>query len=57
MRALSVKAARAAVVMFRGMLAQVVADKGSTTARAKHSLYDKLEQMSQDGSANTPEPG
>ena len=34
MRALSVKAARAAVVMFRGMLAQVVADKGSTTARA-----------------------
>ena len=50
MHALSVKAARAAVVMFRGMLAQVVADKGSATAQAKHSLYDKLEQMSQDGS-------
>jgi hypothetical protein len=50
MRALSVKAARAAVVMFRGMLAQVVADKGSAAAQAKHSLYDKLEQMSQDGS-------
>jgi len=50
MRALSVKAARAAVVMFRGMLAQVVADKGSPDAQAKHSLYGKLEQMSQDGS-------
>jgi len=50
MRALSVKAARAAVVMFRGMLAQVVADKGSAAAQAKHSLYDKLEEMSQDGS-------
>jgi hypothetical protein len=50
MRALSVKAARAAVVMFRGMLAQVVADKGSAKAQAKHTLYEKLEQMSQDGS-------
>jgi hypothetical protein len=50
MRALSVKAARAAVVMFRGMLAHVVADKGSSVAQAKHSLYEKLEQMSQDGS-------
>ena len=50
MRALSIKAARAAVVMFRGMLAQVVADKGSTAAQAKSSLYAKLEQMSQDGS-------
>jgi hypothetical protein len=50
MRALSVKAARAAVVMFRGMLAQVVADKGSTTAQAKNTLYAKLEQMSQEGS-------
>lgn len=49
-RALSVKAARAAVVMFRGMLAQVVSDKGSAAAQAKHTLYDKLEQMSQDGS-------
>jgi Domain of unknown function (DUF4145) len=50
MRALSVKAARAAVVMFRGMLAQVAADKGSAAAQAKHTLYEKLEQMSQDGS-------
>ena len=50
MRALSVKAARAAVVMFRGMLAHVVVDKGSTAAQAKHSLYHKIEQMSQDGS-------
>jgi Domain of unknown function (DUF4145) len=50
MRALSVKAPRAAVVMYRGMLAQVVADKGSAVAQAKHTLYDKLEQMSLDGS-------
>lgn len=50
MRALSVKAARAAVVMFRGMLGQVVVDKGSVAAQAKHTLYEKLEQMSQDGS-------
>ncbi len=50
MRALSVKAARAAVVMFRGMLAQLVADKGSAAAQAKHTLYDKLNQMSADGS-------
>jgi hypothetical protein len=50
MRALSVKAARAAAVMFRAMLGQIVADKGSAAAQAKHSLYDKLEQMSQDGS-------
>jgi hypothetical protein len=50
MNALSVKTARAAVVMFRGMLAHVVADKGSAAAQAKHSLYEKLEQMSQDSS-------
>jgi hypothetical protein len=50
MRALSVKAERAAVVMFRGMLAQVVADKGSPAAQTKNSLYAKLEQMNQDGS-------
>ncbi len=49
-RALSAKAPRAAVVMFRGMLAQLVADKGTPAANAKHSLYDKLGQMSQDGS-------
>jgi hypothetical protein len=50
LRALAVKAPRAAAVMFRGMLAQFVADKGSAAAQAKHTLYDKLEQMSQDGS-------
>lgn len=49
-RALSVRAARAAVVMFRGMLAQVVLDTGSAAAQSKKTLYDKLEQMSQDGS-------
>jgi hypothetical protein len=50
MRALSVKAPRAAVVMFRGMLAHFVKDKGSAAAQAKNSLYHSLEQMSQDGS-------
>lgn len=49
-RALSVRASRAAVVMFRGMLAQVVVDQGSATAQSKNTLYLKLEQMSQDGS-------
>jgi len=37
-RALSVKAARSAVVMFRAMLAQLVADKGSPAAQAKSTL-------------------
>jgi len=50
MRALSVKAPRAAAVMFRGMLAQLVMDKGSDTAKAKRNLFDRLEQMSTDGS-------
>jgi len=50
MRVLSVKASRAAVVMFRGMLAQVVNDKGSSAAQAKHTLYERLDQMSRDGS-------
>ena len=49
-RALSVKAPRAAAVMFRGMLAHVVKDKGSPAAQAKHTLFDRLEQMSNDGS-------
>lgn len=49
-RALAVRAPRAAAVMFRGMLAQIVSNKGSAAAQAKHSLYDKLDQMSQDGS-------
>lgn len=50
MRALPAKAPRAAVVMFRGMLAQFVNDKGSPAAQAKHTLYHRLEQMNQDGS-------
>jgi Domain of unknown function (DUF4145) len=49
-RALSVKAPRAAAVMFRGMLAHFVADKGSPDAQAERDLYHKLEHMSQDGS-------
>jgi Domain of unknown function (DUF4145) len=50
MRALSVRAPRAAVVMFRGMLAQIVADKGTPEAQAKRDLYQQLDQMKQDGS-------
>jgi hypothetical protein len=48
--ALSVKAPRAAVVMFRGMLAQIVADMGSAEAQAKGDLYHQLDQMKEDGS-------
>jgi Domain of unknown function (DUF4145) len=49
-RALSVKAPRAAAVMFRAMLAEFVMDKGTPAAQAKRTLYDRLEQMHQDGS-------
>lgn len=49
MRALSVRAPRAAVVMFRGMLAFLVQDKGSQEAKSKNSLFKRLEAMAQDG--------
>jgi Domain of unknown function (DUF4145) len=50
MRALAVKAPRAAAVMFRGMLAQLLADRGSASAQGQRTLYDKLAAMSNKGS-------
>lgn len=48
-RALSVHATRAAVVMFRAALAEVVTAVGSTRAQARSSLYDQLSQMEAEG--------
>ena len=49
MRALAIAAPRAAVVMFRGALAEIVGDKGSATAQAKGTLYEQLKVMDTDG--------
>jgi len=46
---LSVKASRAAAIMFRGMLAQIVRDSGSESAKSKGTLYAQLAQMSTEG--------
>lgn len=48
-RAIGVNAPRAAAVMFRAALAEVIEDKGSTMARSKNNLYAKLKQMNDDG--------
>jgi uncharacterized protein DUF4145 len=48
-RCLAVGAARAAAVMFRGALAEIVTDRGSAAAQAKKSLKAQLEQMATDG--------
>lgn len=45
-RSLAVRAPRAAVVMFRGGLAEIVSDRGSAAAQQKNSLYAQLKQMS-----------
>jgi hypothetical protein len=49
MRALSANCPRAAAVMFRGMLATVVRDKGSDAARAAPNLHQQLKAMDQEG--------
>ena len=49
MRCLAVRAPRAAAVMFRAMLALVVADKGSDKAKANPGLKGRLRQMAADG--------
>lgn len=49
LRCLAVLAPRAAAVMFRAMLAFVVADKGSPAAKGKMGLANKLKQMATDG--------
>lgn len=48
-RCLAVKAPRAAAVMFRAALAQIVSDRGSTSAQSKHTLAGQLEQMASEG--------
>jgi RimJ/RimL family protein N-acetyltransferase len=48
-RALSANCPRAAAVMFRGMLATVVRDKGSDAAKAAPNLHQQLKAMEQDG--------
>ncbi len=48
-RCAAVKAPRAAVVMYRAVLAEIVTDRGSPVAQAKGSLAAKLKQMATDG--------
>jgi len=50
MRALSANCPRAAVVMFRAMLAEVVSDQASEAAREAPTLYKQLEMMQHEGS-------
>lgn len=49
-RALSADAPRAAATMFRGMLAEVVRDKGSAAAAGKSTLYEQLRVLADEGS-------
>lgn len=49
MRALSANCPRAAAVMFRGMLATVVQDKGSDAAKKAPNLHQQLKAMEQEG--------
>lgn len=48
-RCRSVNSPRAAAVMFRGALAEIVTAKGSVAARDKRSLAAQLKQMAADG--------
>lgn len=48
-RCLLVRSPRAAAVMFRGALGQIVTDLGSEDAKSKHNLAGQLKQMSTDG--------
>jgi hypothetical protein len=48
-RCLSVNGPRAAAVMFRGALAEMVTDKGSANAQSRRSLAGQLRQMASDG--------
>jgi hypothetical protein len=48
-RALSANCPRAATVMFRGMLTEMVRDKGSDAAQRKSRLVDQLKAMEQEG--------
>ncbi len=46
---LAIRAPRAAAVMFRGALGQIVSDRGSPTAQARRTLAAQLQQMATDG--------
>jgi hypothetical protein len=48
-RCLSANSPRAAAVMFRGALAEIVTSRGSEAAKAKSSLAGQLKQMAADG--------
>jgi hypothetical protein len=48
-RALSANCARAAAVMFRGTLTEVVRDKGSKAAQQAPNLYQQLKAMEEEG--------
>ena len=47
--AAGVHAPRAAVVMYRACLAEIVTELGSEAAKSKGTLYHQLEQMASDG--------
>lgn len=51
-RCLLVRSPRAAAVMFRGALGQIVTDLGSADAKSKNSLAAQLKQMATDGALN-----
>lgn len=48
-RCIAVEAPNAAVAMFRTAIAQVVAEKGSETAKAQRDLYSRIEKMAEEG--------
>ncbi|MGD9986336.1 DUF4145 domain-containing protein [Pseudonocardia sp.] len=48
-RCLAVQAPRAAVVMYRGALAEIVQDKGSASAKGANSLCAQLKRMADEG--------
>jgi hypothetical protein len=48
-RCLAVQAPRAAVVMYRGALAEIVHDKGSAAAKGEKTLYAQLNKMADEG--------
>jgi hypothetical protein len=48
-RCLAVRSPRAAAVMFRAALAEIVTDRGSAAAQSKGSLAGQLKQMASDG--------
>jgi hypothetical protein len=52
-RCLAVRAHRAAVVMFRDALAEIVTDRGSAAAQTRHALAGQLKQMASEGALDS----